>query len=263
MQHELQHHGAGLAQHALEIVDLAVALRGGLGADVFVHHGHQHVFVVAAVVDHHLARGGQLLLDAPQEVVAALQLGRRLPGVGAHAQRAGFLEHRADRAVLARRVHALQQHQQLETLVGPEHVLQRIDLVCQLAHAQPILVLVTGAEGLGVGRAVLQGEALAAHRHVPRRGARVRVAVALFGHWLLSFRLRIRPAEARCCGEDVGWRRLSGQIGLPDRRAVPCGAGRGAARRQAGASGHPGAPIGAPGYLSLITFQLTSVPYYV
>ena len=187
VQHELHDDGAVLAQHALEVVDLAVALFGGLPVDPAVDHWHQHVLVMAAVVDHELARRRHLLVDAPQVVVAALQRAGRLPAVRAHAQRAGFLEHGADGAVLARGVGALQQHQQLEALVGPEDVLQRVDLAGQFGHAGLVAILVAVAVGLGAGVAILQREALAADGHLP--AVQGGLAVVLLRHARVSVRL--------------------------------------------------------------------------
>ncbi len=57
---------------ALEVVDLGVALLGLLGRDPAVDRRHQHVLVVAAVEDHHLAVGRHALVDAPQVVVRLL-----------------------------------------------------------------------------------------------------------------------------------------------------------------------------------------------
>src|SRR5258705_128855 len=55
VQHELENDGAGFRQHALEVVDVRIALLGLRLGDVAVDHRHQHVFIVAAVEDHDLA----------------------------------------------------------------------------------------------------------------------------------------------------------------------------------------------------------------
>ena len=182
VQHELHDDGAVLAQHALEVVDLAVALLGGFLVDPALDHRHQHVLVVAAVVDHEFARRRHLMVDAPQVVVAALQFAGRLPADDAHAQRAGFLEHGADGAVLAGGVGALQQHKQLEAFVRPEHVLQRINLARQIGHARLVGCLVAAGIGLGRGVAIFQIEALAANWHLPARSVVACLSIGLLRH---------------------------------------------------------------------------------
>jgi hypothetical protein len=79
---------------------------------------------VRAVEDADLAGAGHLLVDTPQEVVGQL-LGRRLLEAG--DRRALWVEsghHAPDRAVLARRVDALQDDQHLVLVLGPQPVLQ-------------------------------------------------------------------------------------------------------------------------------------------
>ncbi|MPM82523.1 hypothetical protein SDC9_129584 [bioreactor metagenome] len=151
VQHELDDHRAGLAEHALEVVDLRIALGLLLGREPAVDHGHQHILVLAAVEEHDLARTRHLLVNAPQVVVGLLHVGGRLPAHGAHAQRRHATEDSAQRAVLAGCVHALQYDQQLEAPVGVEQVLQRVQLLGQGFDTGPVLGLAAAREGLGAG----------------------------------------------------------------------------------------------------------------
>ncbi|MPM51553.1 hypothetical protein SDC9_98302 [bioreactor metagenome] len=151
VQHELEDDRAVFGQHALEVVDLRIALLLLLVGDPAVDHRHQHVFVLAAVEDHDLARARHLLVDAPQIVMRALHLGGRLPTDRAHAQRAHLAKHAARRAILARRVHALQDHQQLEAAVGVKDLLQRIKRFGDLGHPGLVVVFLSLGKGLGRG----------------------------------------------------------------------------------------------------------------
>ena len=128
MQHELQHRGAGLDKQPLEIIDVRIALPRLLGREPAIDHRNQHIFVVAAVEDHDLARPRHALVNAPQKIVGALLFGGRLPAHRSHAQRAGVAEHVAHRAVLAAGIGSLQHHQQLAVAVGQQQVLPFVDL---------------------------------------------------------------------------------------------------------------------------------------
>jgi len=127
-----------------------------LGVDGAADHGHQHVFIVAAVEHREFARPRHALVDAPEVIVLALGARGRLPADGVHAQRAHAAEHGAYGAVLARRVGALQHHEQLEAPVGIEKVLQRVEF-----HGQRIdhgLVLGFFAQRKRLGRGVERGQ---------------------------------------------------------------------------------------------------------
>ena len=71
----------------LEVDDLAVARLDHLGRREVPHPVHDHVLVVRAVEDAQHAGGGQLLADAPEEVVRLLLVGRRLELGDVHAVR--------------------------------------------------------------------------------------------------------------------------------------------------------------------------------
>ena len=144
---------------------------------------------MAAVEDDDLAGGGHLLVDAPQEVVRALLLGRRLPGRGANAERARLREDAADRAVLAARVGALQDDEHLESAVGEEHVLQPVDVARQRVDGGLVGGLVAARERLGVR---IDGRQVEAPRALARRCARRRAGV-----------LEVREARARFLRHDV------------------------------------------------------------
>ena len=159
VQHELQDERAVLAEHALKVVQLRIALLLHLRADAAIHHRHQHVFVMAAVEDDDFAIARHLRVNAPQVVVRQLDAGGPLPRHHAHTQRAGVSEHATHRAVLARGVHALQHDQELEALVAKEHVLQLVDFVCQCSHTGFVFGLFAARKRLCAGVHVSQFEA--------------------------------------------------------------------------------------------------------
>ena len=107
MQEALDQRRSGVGQHLLEGPDVDVAALALGVVDLAVDIFNQHRLVMGSVEDHDLAQRRHVAVVAPQEV--ALRLRRRggLVGDGAHAQRVNRLEHRTDRAVFARRVHAL------------------------------------------------------------------------------------------------------------------------------------------------------------
>ena len=156
VQQELEHHRAGLAEHALEVIDVGKALRRLRRRDPAIDGRHQHVFVMAAVENHHFARAGHLLVNAPEVVMRTLILGGRFPADGARPQRAEALEHAAYGAVLARGVGALQDHQQLVALVRVKQVLQGVELARQGFHGGLVAQFVAGGKRLGRGIEISQ-----------------------------------------------------------------------------------------------------------
>jgi len=104
---------------------------------------------LAAVEQHDFAVGRHPLVDAPEVVVFAFGLGGGLPAHGVHAQRAGAREHAAQRAVLARGVHALQHHQQAVAGVRIKKLLQLVDLGGQRFHGGLVGCFVAARERLG------------------------------------------------------------------------------------------------------------------
>ena len=157
-EEELEDHGALLHQHLLEVVDLPVAALDLLGLQEAVHAADDHVLVVAAVEDAHLALGGAARVDAPEVVVRELHVAGLLEGMHRDALRVEAGHHLADHAVLARGVDALQHDQHAAAAVGPE-------LHLQLVHARHVLVEARLAVGLReatvvVGLPVLQRDVL-------------------------------------------------------------------------------------------------------
>ena len=80
--------------------------------------------------------GGHACVHPPQVVVRSSRSVGALNDVTRDALRVHAGEHGANRAVLARRVHALQHQQQAAPLLGPQPVLQQLQLVEELAVAQ-------------------------------------------------------------------------------------------------------------------------------
>ena len=142
VQHELHHHGAGFGQQALEVVDVREPLARLLRCDPAIDHRHQHVFVMAAVENHHLAGCGHMLVDAPEVVVRAFGVRGCLPAHGMHSQCAGAAKHAANGAVFSRCVSALQHHQQLEAPVGVKQILQGVKLQRECLHGGFVFGLV-------------------------------------------------------------------------------------------------------------------------
>ena len=117
---------------------------------------------MAAVEEDDLARRRHLAVDAPEIVVRALLLVRRLPADRAHAERARQREDAADRSVLAARVGALQDDEHLEALVGVEDVLQLVDVDGERLDGGLVAHLVAERERLLGGIDSAQVEAAAA-----------------------------------------------------------------------------------------------------
>ena len=97
---------------------------------------------MAAVEDHHFAQTGHHLVNAPQVIVCTLLVARGFPAHGAHAQRTDAAKYAAQRAILARRVSALQDHQQFVAFVGIKQVLQRIEFHRQCFDRCLVVLLV-------------------------------------------------------------------------------------------------------------------------
>jgi hypothetical protein len=88
-----------------------------------VHPHDQHLLVLGPVEDADPAPRGQGALVPPQEVVAQFLGGRLLERPDLHGLRVDPAHHVLDRAVLARRVDALQHQQQAERVLGGQPVL--------------------------------------------------------------------------------------------------------------------------------------------
>ena len=118
VQEELEDRRPLAHEHPLEVVDRVVARAPQrLGREVLDAHD-EHVLVVRAVEDADHAVGGRGLVVAPEEVVRELLAGGLLERVHAHARRVRAAQDVLDRAVLARRVDALQDDQQRALLLG-------------------------------------------------------------------------------------------------------------------------------------------------
>ena len=95
-----------------------------LGEELRVHAHDQRLLVVAAVEDADAAALGQALHAAPEVVVVEILAGRRLEGVDLAALRVDAGHDVLDRAVLAGRVHRLEDQQHRPAVLRVEHVLQ-------------------------------------------------------------------------------------------------------------------------------------------
>ena len=73
---------------------------------------HQHFLVIGAVEDANAAALGQADRGPPQKIVVELLRRRRLERMDLAALRVDAVEHAVDRAILARRIHALKDQQQ-------------------------------------------------------------------------------------------------------------------------------------------------------
>jgi hypothetical protein len=105
---------------------VAVPPSARVGIDVAAQARREHVLVVRSVEDHDLARPRHLRVDAPQVIVCQFEVSRTFERRHAHALRVDAFEDRSDGAVLAARVAALQNDEQLVPAVGVE---QRLELV--------------------------------------------------------------------------------------------------------------------------------------
>ena len=116
-----------------------------------VHAHHQHLLVVRAVEDADAAALGQRLGDAPEEVVIELLRARRLEGMHLAALRVDARHHVLDRAVLAGRVHRLEDGEHRQTVLRVELLLQRGQPLDPVGE-QRLGVRLLDVEPAGVGR---------------------------------------------------------------------------------------------------------------
>ena len=136
-----------------------IAVRQTLRGEVLRVHAHHEDFLVVAAVEHtDPAALRQPARRAPEEVVFELLVARRLERVDLESDRVRAGEHRADRAVLAGRIHRLEDQQHRVPVVGVEQLLQLVDPLHAGGELRPRFVLV-GRAARRLGAGVLEREA--------------------------------------------------------------------------------------------------------
>ncbi len=130
------------------------------GEELRVDADGDDLLVVRAVEDADLAAGGQRELAPPQPVVRQLHLARLLERGHPHALRVQAAHDVLDRAVLARGVHRLEDHEQRPAPLGVQPLLQHVERgeVLGAARLRALLVQIRGV----VGVVIAQLEALGA-----------------------------------------------------------------------------------------------------
>src|SRR5688572_3362899 len=78
MEEELEDRDSVLAEHALEVVDLLIPLRPHGAGNEIAHANHEHILVMRAVEDADGALRRSRVMDAPEIVVAQLEVTRLL-----------------------------------------------------------------------------------------------------------------------------------------------------------------------------------------
>src|ERR1700694_1402569 len=124
MKHELENDDAVVIQHLLQVVDLIVPGEPLLLLDRAVHPWDQHVLVVRPVEDPDHPALRHLRVHPPQEIVALLELRRGLEARHAATLWIDRREDPANRAVLARRVPALQNYEERVPCIRIENALK-------------------------------------------------------------------------------------------------------------------------------------------
>ena len=125
------------------------------GEDVLVHAHHQCFLVVRPVEDTDVAAARQHPGGSPQEVVIQLFTRRRLERVNLTAERVDARHHVLDGAVLAGRVHGLEDQQDRPAVLGIEPLLQvgqPLDAVRQQLVGGVLQGDTPGIGGLDVGQ---------------------------------------------------------------------------------------------------------------
>ena len=106
----------------------------GLAAVQLLDLADEDVLIVRAVEDRNFALGRHHFGNAPQEVVRQLVGTGRLESGFIHAVRGQAGQHRADRAVLAGRVHCLEEENDAFLLFGVQLLLQFVDQAVVFLH---------------------------------------------------------------------------------------------------------------------------------
>ena len=151
VQEELADDRAFVDEHAFEVADVVVAPTPLLLRNQVVHANDEHVLVVRAVEDRDVAATRGVFVDAPQVVVGELGVVRPLEVRDPDAERIDRAEHVLDRAVLARGVHPLQDHEQLVLALGVQQALEVGQLGIELGQHRFGVALVA-VEAVGVVR---------------------------------------------------------------------------------------------------------------
>src|SRR5579885_3666436 len=156
VEEELEDHRAALDEQALEVVDLPVARLERRARHRAVHARDEHVLVVRAIEDRDVTTPGRVAMDAPEEVVRGLLLGRRLERNHLAPARVDARHDVLDGAVLPGRVHPLEDDQHREAAVGVEHVLEAgeaLDVAPELGARGGLVGMPARVGGIEVGEA--------------------------------------------------------------------------------------------------------------
>ena len=93
-----------------------------------MHADNQHILVVGAIEYHQLSPSGNFPVRPPQVVVIELRARGRLEIGDSDPLRVDPFEHPADRPVLARRIHCLEDDEDLVPMLSVEDLLQGVEL---------------------------------------------------------------------------------------------------------------------------------------
>src|ERR1700691_1824115 len=129
VQEEFENVGVVRDQPPLEVVDLPVALGPDFFRNQIVDAHDEHIFVMGAVENHHLAALGNLLFDPPQKIVREFLRRRLLETHDAAALRIHCADYMPHDAIFATRIWSLKTDQQRVLLFGVEFKLQLIHLL--------------------------------------------------------------------------------------------------------------------------------------
>ena len=121
------------------MIDLLVALLPDVFIDqvlrqlALVHQvvdaGDDHVLILGPIENPDAPAAGERLIDAPQEIVIPLLDARLLESLHLHPRRIQRREDMIDGAVLARRVHGLQDHDEAVRILGVQLFLELLHLL--------------------------------------------------------------------------------------------------------------------------------------
>ena len=150
VEEDLHHRRPLVDEHPLPLADVAAAPAPDLLRGEAVHPDGDDVLVVRAVEDPDLAARRELRVHAPEVVMRELVRRRRLERRDPAPLRAHAPEDRADHAVLARGVEALQDEEDAAPALGVEAVLEDVDAVVQLVEQLLAAALVEAERVAGV-----------------------------------------------------------------------------------------------------------------
>ena len=131
VQEELEDLRVVVVQEFLKGIDMVVAARPDFLRHEVVNAHDEHVFVVRAIEDGHLAPFGNDLVAAPQEIMRGLDFRWHLKALDGAALWIHEAEDAANRAVLAGRVATLQHDQQRAFVLRVHEILQFAQLLAE------------------------------------------------------------------------------------------------------------------------------------